>query len=105
VLLVIVILLVRRNKRRARPDPASTPVTPAAPPAPGRPDPYGEVERRARALEADYHSGAVDQATYQAELEKLSVQDEEGRYWALTNTGWHWYDGQRWVRADPPGRR
>ena len=20
-------------------------------------------------------------------------------------TGWHWYDGQRWVRADPPGRR
>lgn len=102
VLLVIVILLVRRRKGRAKAAPPSTPVTPT--PAAGRPDPYGEVENRSRELQTSYHSGAVDQATYQAEMEKLMVQDEEGRYWSLTNTGWHWYDGQRWVRADPPGR-
>ena len=115
-LLVIVILLVRRRKSRAKAAPASTPVTPLPQtPAPlpqtpatapaGRPDPYGEVERRFRALQAKYQSGAVDQAAYQVELKELLVQDEEGRYWTLTGTGWHWYDGQRWVRADPPGRR
>jgi hypothetical protein len=113
-LLVIGILLVRRRKSRAKATPASTPATPAMPlpptpatarPTPARPDPYDEAESRFRALQANYQSGAVDQATYQVEMKKLLVQDEEGRYWTLTKTGWHWYDGQRWVRADPPGRR
>jgi len=113
VLLVIVILLVRRRKSQAKATPILTPVTPPAPltptPTSDRPppillDPFGEVERRFQVLQANYQSGAVDQATYQAELKKLLVRDKDGRQWTLTNTGWHWYDGQRWVRADPPGR-
>ncbi len=105
-LLVVAGLMVRRRKRRAKPTPAAAwqPTPIAAPSAPAPPDRYAEVERRFQALQAGYQAGSVDHATYEAEVKKLVVQDEDGRYWALTNAGWHWYDGQRWVRADPPGR-
>jgi hypothetical protein len=106
-ILVVVVLLLRRRKRRstAAEDVAPDPTMVAhASPAAVRPDGFSEVESRLRTLRTDYQSGAVDQATYQAEMKKLMVQDEEGRYWTLTEDGWYCYDGQRWVSADPPGR-
>jgi len=36
---------------------------------------------------------------------RMGLRDERGVYWALggDDGGWHWYDGQKWVRRDPPG--
>lgn len=64
---------------------------------------FAEAERRFAALRAQYQIGELDEATYSAELQRLTVQDSAGSYWTLgADSGeWHWYDGARWVRRDP----
>jgi hypothetical protein len=46
----------------------------------------------------------LDAAAYNAELQKLVIEDTSGGYWALDaeNEAWYWHDGQTWVRRDPP---
>jgi hypothetical protein len=100
-LLVIVGLVVwRRAKRRKR-----QPVAPSVPPPP-RPvmSPFAQAERRLGELQAAYQAGRLDRATFQAEVQKLVIQDERGQHWALGGEGgvWYWYDGSTWVRRDPP---
>jgi len=65
---------------------------------------FAETERRFAVLRAGYQTGELDGAAYETELQKLVVVDDTGGYWMLgADSGeWYWYDGQQWVRRDPP---
>lgn len=63
-----------------------------------------EMERRYAELVQRLEAGTIDEATFEAETERLQFQDEEGRIWALgARTGrWYVYTDQGWILADPP---
>lgn len=65
---------------------------------------FAEAEQRFAVLRARYQAGELDAAAYEAELQKLVIEDGAGGYWMLgANSGeWYWYDGQQWMRRDPP---
>ena len=65
---------------------------------------FAEVERRLAALRARRQAGELDEATFEAELQQLLVTGPAGGQWMPGADGsqWYWYDGQRWVRRDPP---
>jgi hypothetical protein len=73
-------------------------------PRPQLPPRFAEAEQRFTALRARYQVGELDDAAYEAELQKLVVVDSSGGYWMLgADSGeWYWYDGQQWARRDPP---
>jgi hypothetical protein len=75
-------------------------------PEPGRtiPPRFAEVERRFAALQAQYQAGELDETAYDAELQKLVIEDEADGYWMLgaESGAWYWYDGDQWIRRDPP---
>ena len=68
------------------------------------PPPFAEAERRFAMLCAGYQAGELDEAVYNAELQKPIVVDGSGGYWRLgaDDGKWYWRDGQQWVRRDPP---
>lgn len=68
---------------------------------------FAQAERRFATLRASYQAGTVDDATYQAALQNLVVQDQAGGHWMLgaDDGEWYWHDGQQWVRRDPPPER
>lgn len=68
---------------------------------------FAQAERRFATLRASYQAGTVDDATYQAALQNLIVQDQAGGHWMLgaDDGEWYWHDGQQWVRRDPPLER
>ncbi len=63
-----------------------------------------DIERRYADLVRRLEAGEIDEATFEAEAERLQFQDDEGRIWALgARTGrWYVYTDQGWVLADPP---
>jgi hypothetical protein len=75
-------------------------------PEPGRtiPPRFVEVEHRFAALQAQYQAGELDETVYDAELQKLVIEDEADGYWMLgaESGAWYWYDGNQWIRRDPP---
>ncbi len=69
------------------------------------------LEQAFRRVESDfirlrrlYLSRKLSQPEFVAELKKLRLQDETGRYWTIgAQSGkWYYFDGRNWVRADPP---
>ena len=62
-----------------------------------------QLEGTYQVLLSQYQSGAIDESTFIAEVDKLQFQDDYGRYWMLgVQSGtWHYYDGQTWHQADP----
>ncbi len=93
--------LIRRRKIRPTVAPSvPAPARPAGPPA----SPFVQAEQRYVQLQQGYQAGRLDAARFQAAVGELGVRDERGGYWALggDDGGWHWYDGQKWVRRDPP---
>lgn len=109
-LIILLFVMLRRRKKHApEPAPARQPAAQPAPtrqaayppPPPALPEPFAGLERRYNAILSSYQSGGMSQEMYQAEMKKLVVQDSEGRYWTLTPSGWLWYDGQRWIPAQP----
>lgn len=101
VLVVAAWWLVRRRKKRpAVPSSVPGPPPPIAPPV----SPFVQAEQRYAQLLEEYQAGRLDGARFQAAVGELMVRDEHGGYWALggDDGGWQWYDGQRWVRRDPP---
>jgi len=90
----------RRKKRPAALSSVPVRARPTGPPA----SPFVQAEQRYAQLQQEYQAGRLDAAGFQAAVGELMVQDERGGYWALggDDGGWHWYDGQKWVRRDPP---
>jgi len=66
---------------------------------------FKEAEERFYELKGRLDAGAISQEEFKAQLEGLKVQDSQGRYWMIgVQSGkWYFYDGTRWVRAEPPG--
>jgi LysM repeat protein len=62
-----------------------------------------ELERHYQVLFSQYQSGAIDEATFIAEVDKLQIQDNYGRYWMIgaQSGAWHYFDGQTWHQAEP----
>ncbi len=66
--------------------------------------PFAQAERHLGELKAAYRSGRMDKETFQTEVQRLIIEDQEGQHWALGGKGgaWYWYNGSAWVRRDPP---
>jgi hypothetical protein len=106
-LLVIGVIVWRRAQRRKKRPAAPAGVSPPPPVPPAARavmSPFARAEQRLAELQAAYRSGRLDQAAFQAEVQKLVIQDQGGQHWALGGEGgvWYWYDGSAWVRRDPP---
>lgn len=73
-------------------------------PRPGLTARFESAEQQFAALKARYDAGELIDADYEAALKQLIIQDETGADWMIgAETGqWYRYDGQQWVRRDPP---
>ena len=67
---------------------------------------YSDVQARYRELKVQFDAGTLSEDDFKAQLEELMFQDERGRWWILGyETGdWYVYEGEEWVRAEPPER-
>ncbi len=67
-------------------------------------DTFKRVEGEFFRLRRLYVSRKLTPSEFIAELKKLRVKDEAGRYWTIgAQSGkWYYFDGQNWIRADPP---
>lgn len=63
-----------------------------------------EMERRFYELKGKLDVGALGEAEFKAEIEKLRFQDVQSRWWMIgAQSGrWYMYDGTRWVPGHPP---
>src|SRR5512146_321640 len=63
-----------------------------------------EMERRFYELKGKLDVGALGEAEFKAEIEKLRFQDAQSRWWMIgAQSGrWYMYDGTRWVPGQPP---
>lgn len=68
---------------------------------------FQRVERRYDELKQQHAAGALGDEELATRLKELMMQDGEGRWWVKSRlTGeWHYHDGERWVKDDPPGYR
>jgi hypothetical protein len=65
---------------------------------------FSKVEAEFKKLKKQFEAGALTEAEFKAQLEKLMLQDERGRWWMIGyETGqWYYHDGEKWVRSEPP---
>ncbi len=78
----------------------------AAPPAPIKPSPFDEVERKVANLRGRFQAGYITREQLQAELRNLMILDDDGRWWmiGMESNRWYFFDGKDWAQAIPPGR-
>jgi hypothetical protein len=65
---------------------------------------FQEAERRYADLKRQFDAGTIGVDDFNAERQRLMVQDDEGRWWAKNpnNDEWNYYDGSAWVPGTPP---
>src|ERR687893_3083226 len=65
---------------------------------------FHEVDRRYAELKHQHDSGTLSTEEFDAQLEQLMVQDDQGRWWTKSReTGeWHYHDGDTRVQGAPP---
>jgi hypothetical protein len=65
---------------------------------------FQEAERRYAKLKRRFDTGTIGVDDYNAERQRLMVQDNEGRWWTKSpnNDEWIYYDGSAWVPGTPP---
>ncbi|MBI5033549.1 MAG: hypothetical protein HZB51_23755 [Chloroflexi bacterium] len=65
---------------------------------------FQEAEKAYKDLKAQHDAGKLNDAQFEAEVGKLRMQDEQGRWWQIgVQTGeWYMHDGQKWNKAKPP---
>jgi hypothetical protein len=65
---------------------------------------FDELEKRYHQLKAQYASGQMTEQQFMAEMDKLTVLDDQGQWWMLGAETGQWYVSRQgeWVRADPP---
>src|SRR5512140_380589 len=63
-----------------------------------------EMERRFFELKGKFDVGAIGDAEFKAEIEKLRFQDAQNRWWMIgAQSGrWYMYDGSRWIPGQAP---
>jgi hypothetical protein len=66
---------------------------------------FREADRRYAELKRQLDTGSISTEEFDAQRQRLMVQDGEGRWWAKSRkTGnWYYHDGDVWVRGTPPG--
>ncbi len=66
---------------------------------------FREADRRHDELVRKREAGEINDRQFDDGRKKLSVRDDEGRWWAKSaKTGeWRYYDGKEWVPGAPPG--
>ncbi len=66
---------------------------------------FKEAERRYAELKRQFDAGTISVDDFNAERQRLMVQDVEGHWWAKSpnNDEWNYYDGSSWVPSTPPG--
>jgi hypothetical protein len=64
---------------------------------------FQSTEREYTRLRGLLTSGRISAAQFAQEIQKMMVQDAQGRYWVLSAETARWlvYDGQSWVEANP----
>lgn len=64
---------------------------------------FQAADRRYAELQWQRNSGTLDQEEFEAELEKLMVKDQQGRWWSKSKrTGeWHYFNGSTWMPGTP----
>ena len=69
-------------------------------------DPFKSAEDEYFRLRGQLAAGRITGEQFEAALKNLTVEDAEGRHWAIgTDSGkWKFYDGAQWVEADPVTR-
>lgn len=75
---------------------------PLAPPSPS--EKFKQVESEYFRLRGQFASGRLTQEQFEAALQPLMFQDEQGHYWMIgVESGkWHVFDGKQWVAKEPP---
>ncbi len=65
---------------------------------------FKAVEEEYQRLKTMLEQGRIDAEHMKAELKKLLVQDEQGRYWMVGGRSGEWYlhENGQWRRTDPP---
>ena len=65
---------------------------------------FEELESKYYALKGKHAAGFISNEEFQAEVENLTLQDEEGRWWMIGAKTGKWYVSQEgeWVQAEPP---
>lgn len=65
---------------------------------------FREVEQSVQLLRQQFAQGRITRAQLEAELRRLMVMDEQGRWWTLgvDSSRWYRYDGREWVPDVPP---
>ena len=68
---------------------------------------FEEADRRYAELKRQHDAGTIDDEEFDAQRQRLMVQDDEGRWWAKFGKSgeWHYRDGVTWTRGTPPGYR
>jgi hypothetical protein len=70
----------------------------------GRETGFREADRRFTETKRRFDAGSISDEEFYAQLRRLMVQDDEGRWWAKSRkTGdWNYHDGNTWIRGTPP---
>ncbi len=65
---------------------------------------FEEFEGQYYTLKGKHASGVLSDQEFQAAVEKLTMQDSEGRWWAIGAKSGKWYLSQEggWIQAEPP---
>lgn len=66
---------------------------------------FEELENRYYVLKGKHSAGLLSDEEFQAAVDKLTLQDSEGRWWMIGAKSGKWYlsrEGE-WVEAEPPG--
>ena len=67
-------------------------------------DDFAKVEDQVTTLRDQYDNGQITRDQLQAELRKLMILDDAGRWWmlGLESNSWYRFDGVDWVADEPP---
>src|SRR5512136_21622 len=64
---------------------------------------FQEAESEYKKLKAQLDAGALTEDQFEARLEAIMVQDQQGRWWTIGGATGQWYvhDGVNWVIGEP----
>jgi hypothetical protein len=80
--------------------PPAPPTQPLQPPA--GPNPFQRAQMEHGWLQGELAAGRISHQQFEAAINAMRVQDQNGRYWMLGayDGTWYYYDGRSWVRTN-----